>query len=421
MEHLFLIFKTLYLLTIGILLPYFYHVPYYVYILFGFINMILLAISLEREVSEKTRIRNYFRCVLSIYIPVAVFSLIQFLFIIVHIEMYIVVLFFLLLCCFFNVFLRKKAMVPYLLLVSSMPYERIKEESKHLYEQRKTENTMMVIVYMSLLSVVAMIQSSLYYYGILKFNFLSLVPLFLIEAYGSVCKSAIMHGNEHSRGRFSLKAFCTLLVLCVVLPVLGYSNVYDLYLKTWTLQKNQDYRIASLFMDYETNEIRVKGINIFKEDVSFLKNVYLQEVPIKYEIYYVDEIVNRANSIGTTIIKDDVARSFITNGENNDMLEIVFYHEYMHVLIHCLEDSDALLEEYEKLRVDDYKRNEWERYYVSDIALENVLEDICDQYAFYMADESYRESIKNKPYHKKKCDVIREYMMEEYGYDFYEE
>ena len=120
MDSILFIIRILYILFTGIVLPYFWEVPYYVFIILGFVNALLSAILLEWLLSERIRIRNHLRCAFAIYIPIFLFTLLLTIFIIFTVEMYIIVFVFLLLFIFLCILFRKQSFVPYLLLVSNM-------------------------------------------------------------------------------------------------------------------------------------------------------------------------------------------------------------------------------------------------------------------------------------------------------------
>ena len=86
-----------------------------------------------------------------------------------------------------------------------------------------------------------------------------------------------------------------------------------------------------------------------------------------------------------------------------------------------MENKEALIQEYEKLRVQEYEEDMWSTYYVSTYATTDTVEDMCEQYAFYMSNPQYRSYMLTNEHHKAKSDVLRQYLIEEYNYDFYEE
>lgn len=419
MKHIGFIFKCLYIFISGFVLPYFFDAPIYAYMAIHFMNMIITCFCLHLIIDVPRKIRNYARCAYAIYMPVFLYSMLLLLCMVIHFEIYIVVGAALLLSLVLFIKYRKQALTPYLLLATSMPYERIKEETAQLYKQRKMENAMLVFIYFSSLLICFLLEYNMVYYNALYFHVMGYVPLVLVDIYGPIALAASIHGNESKRGKFSFKALLTMVCMSICLPIVQYGDMFALPIKTWTLQKGSAYRISALKLDYVSNVIRVKKASKNSEDEAFLKQVSLPVVPMQYEIYYVDEIENRNGAEGTTIIQKEKAQSFITNGENDDLLEIVFYHEYAHVLFDCLDSKEQLIKAFEALREENVNNTNWDEYYASTYAMESAIEDMCETYAFYMSDNKYRNNLDKHPILKKKNELIRSYLIKEYEYDYY--
>lgn len=425
MDSILFIIRILYILFTGIVLPYFWEVPYYVFIILGFVNALLSAILLEWLLSERIRIRNHLRCAFAIYVPIFLFTLLLTIFIIFTVEMYIIVFAFLLLFIVLCILFRKQSFVPYLLLVSNMTYKKAKENAQILYKQRKTENTMCVVVYLSVLFVVSIIQYNFIYMGILKFNMLSVVPLLLVDLYASLCCEVRVRGNDENKGKFSFSSCFGIGAICIFLPLLTLGNDLSIMVKARTIHEasinGYTYRVATLKMNYQDYNIEVSKAKEKEADLKFLKTEELPVLPVDYEIFYVDEILDRENVSGTTILEKDKAISYVTNGKEDDILSLVFYHEYAHVLFHYMDDYEKLLKQYEKLRIEKFDEKEWSTYYVSQYAISSALEDMCEEYAFYMTNEKYHDALGLKEYeiHKNKIELIHKFMIEEYNYDFY--
>lgn len=419
MEHIGILLKYVYIFLIGFVLPTFFKAPIYAYMAVHFINMMITCFSLHQIVDVPRKTRNYARCAFSMYMPIFLYSVLLLVFLIFSFEMYIVIAVALLLSLVLFIKYRKQALVPYLLLATSMSYERIKEESKQLYKQRKLENAMLVFLYFSALFTCFVLEYMMVYYEVLNFHLMGFIPLIFIDIYGPIALAASIHGNESKRGKFSLKALLAIVCMSICMPIVQYANDFTLPIKGKVLQKEEMYEVSMLKMDYASNSIRVSKATNNKEDLQFLKEVELPIVPVEYEIYYVDEILDRKDVDGTTLAKKDKAQSFITNGAEDDLLDIIFYHEYAHVLFHYSKNYKNLIKEYETLRESNVNNSNWKKYYVSKYAMTSTIEDMCETYAFYICDENYRKSFEENAVLKKKSELIRTYLKKEYGYDFY--
>ena len=427
MEILFNITRFLYVLVVGFIITMF-DIPFLYQTLFLMLSMLLFTLGCVQRQEERLRLKNHIRFCVSVYLPVAVFALL--LWITNFFALSILILFvasFITSIILFFIF-RKQYYVPYFLLTSNMTYTKAKEESKRMVKMNKMESFIVFLIYIELLMVCNVVMYTCMQTDVVLINLWMILPILLIGSYFSSCANVHIHNNEHSAGRFTLKAFFTF-ILIVLIVSLSLEGMYGVRKLKSSLCKenevsNHFYEVAVLKQDYKSKFVYAKKTSIEDEELSFLIGTSLPVLPVNYEVYYVSDIEDLQNKdsepAGLTLLRMYSAQSYITSSEDTS-LEHVFYHEYAHVLFHYMKDYKELLEEYEKLRVSEYTEKDFYEYYASTYALTSVLEDMCEEYTLYIENEDFRNDLENMPVHKKKCELLRKYLLEEYGYDMYGE
>lgn len=427
MEIVFKGLSLIYVIFVGIIITCL-DIPFIYQTLFIMVSMLLYAMSCVHLLEERLRLKNHIRFCVSIYFPISIFAMVLFLANFFSFSILLVFILSFLVSCMFLLFFRKQYYVPYFLLVSNMNYKKAKEESKRMVKMNKTESFIVFLIYIELLMVSSVLLYTCMQMDFYAINLWMLLPVLLMGSYFSSCMHVHIYNNEHSHGKFSFKALC-LLILIVCIISLSFEGLYGIRKMKSSLCKENEvdghtYEVALLKMDYKTQYVSAKKGDIEDEDLSFLIKTTLPALPIDYEVYYASEIEDPTSKdsvpAGLTLFRKNKVQSYISKGTEVP-LEHVFYHEYAHVLFQYMEDYKELAQSYEKLRSAKYNEENFYDYYASPYSLSSILEDMCEEYAMYMWDESFRENLSKKPIHKKKCDLIREYLLREYDYDMYGE
>ena len=321
---------------------------------------------------------------------------------------------------------RKKVLIPYLLLTSNMSYEKAKEEAKRIYDKNKLENISLMMILICILFLSAVILSNCISLEIKLPNIYICLPFLLVKIYKNYCAPAIVHGNERSRGKVSFKALLMILVFAFSTTILMQGSILCLDLKAKdvfeVIQNKHSYKVSLLNVDYESHYLQAKKVQPLESDIKFLKEEVLPVVPVDYEVYYVEKVIKNDDKEripdGITSLRKNKAQSYITNGEDNNSIKHVFYHEYAHVLFNYMDSYKEFYKKYEELIPKEYEKDRLGYSFVSSYAKTSPLEDMCEIYAVYRLEPSL---ILNEPDFKEKSDLIREYFIKEYGYDIYKE